>query len=64
MLSRIQERKTFAVTLKNRGNKLYAQKQFEEAAACYTKALEVAVNEEAVYYSNRAACEYSSSYKT
>lgn len=51
-----EERKTLATTLKNRGNKLYAGKHYEEAASCYTKALEIAVKEEAVYYSNRAAC--------
>lgn len=51
-----EERKKFATMLKNRGNKLYAQKHYDDAAACYTHALEVAVVEEAVYYSNRAAC--------
>lgn len=51
-----QERKTLATTLKTRGNKLYGGKKYTEAIACYTKALEVAEKEEAVFYSNRAAC--------
>jgi import receptor subunit TOM70 len=50
------ERKTLATTLKTRGNKLYGAKKYNEAVACYTKALEVAEKEEAVFYSNRAAC--------
>ncbi|KAJ9093481.1 hypothetical protein QFC19_008340 [Naganishia cerealis] len=50
------ERKTLATTLKTRGNKLYGGKKYLEAIACYTKALEVADREEAVFYSNRAAC--------
>lgn len=50
------ERKTFATTLKNRGNKLYSQKDYPSAIDCYTKALEIADKEEAVFYSNRAAC--------
>jgi import receptor subunit TOM70 len=50
------ERKTLATTLKTRGNKLYGAKKYKEAVACYTKALEVAEKEEAVFYSNRAAC--------
>lgn len=51
-----QERKTLATTLKNRGNKLYSAKDYASAIACYTRALEVADKEEAVFYSNRAAC--------
>ncbi|GAA6000326.1 uncharacterized protein JCM10292_001459 [Rhodotorula paludigena] len=43
-----------ALALKARGNKLYSAKQYEEAIAYYTKAIEC--EEQAVFYSNRAAC--------
>ncbi|GJN91884.1 hypothetical protein Rhopal_004909-T1 [Rhodotorula paludigena] len=45
-----------ALALKARGNKLYSAKQYEEAIAYYTKAIEC--EEQAVFYSNRAACEW------
>lgn len=43
-----------ALSLKARGNKLYSGKQFAQAIAYYSKAIEC--EEQAVFYSNRAAC--------
>lgn len=54
-LDAIQTRAQTALTLKARGNKLYASKQYQDAIAYYTKAIEC--EEQAVFYSNRAACE-------
>lgn len=53
------ERNTLGATLKDRGNKLYSKKEFKKAVECYTKAIEVSVKKDAVFYSNRAACEYA-----
>lgn len=53
--SLLQTRAKTALALKARGNKLYSAKQYEEAIAYYTKAIEC--EEQAVFYSNRAACE-------
>ncbi|KAM0793038.1 hypothetical protein ACM66B_000527 [Microbotryomycetes sp. NB124-2] len=47
-------RTALALQLKAKGNKLYSNKKFTEAAAMYTKA--IACEEQAVFYSNRAAC--------
>ncbi|OCF35933.1 mitochondrial outer membrane 72K protein [Kwoniella heveanensis BCC8398] len=49
-------RNTLGTSLKDRGNKLYSKKDFKKAVECYTKALEVSVRKDAVFYSNRAAC--------
>ncbi|GAA5890826.1 hypothetical protein JCM6882_008827 [Rhodosporidiobolus microsporus] len=49
-----QERADLALKLKARGNKLYSAKQYAEAVEYYTKA--IACEEQAVFYSNRAAC--------
>ncbi|GAA5973994.1 hypothetical protein JCM11641_008202 [Rhodosporidiobolus odoratus] len=49
-----ETRSKTALTLKARGNKLYSSKQYEEAVAYYSKAIEC--EEQAVFYSNRAAC--------
>ncbi|GAA6025966.1 hypothetical protein JCM11491_002962 [Sporobolomyces phaffii] len=43
-----------ALTLKARGNKLYSSKQYDHAVKLYSKAIEC--EEQAVFYSNRAAC--------
>lgn len=43
-----------ALALKARGNKLYSSKQYEQAVKLYSKAIEC--EEQAVFYSNRAAC--------
>ncbi|GAA5961879.1 hypothetical protein JCM3765_006419 [Sporobolomyces pararoseus] len=43
-----------ALALKARGNKLYSSKQYLEAVKLYSKAIEC--EEQAVFYSNRAAC--------
>lgn len=43
-----------ALTLKAKGNKLYSAKKFQAALEQYTKA--IACEEQAVFYSNRAAC--------
>ncbi|GAA5915310.1 uncharacterized protein JCM6883_002394 [Sporobolomyces salmoneus] len=43
-----------ALTLKARGNKLYSSKQYLQAVQLYSKAIEC--EEQAVFYSNRAAC--------
>ncbi|ORY62858.1 mitochondrial outer membrane translocase receptor TOM70 [Leucosporidium creatinivorum] len=48
------ERSKLALALKARGNKLYSSKKFPEAVIQYTKAIEC--EEQAVFYSNRAAC--------
>lgn len=53
------DRNALGATLKDRGNKLYAKKDFKKAVECYTKAIEVSVKKDAVFYSNRAACEFS-----
>lgn len=50
------ERNALGKTLKDRGNKLYSKKDFKRAVECYTKAIEVSVQKDAVFYSNRAAC--------
>jgi hypothetical protein len=41
------------------GFRVYASKQYDEAIAYYTKAIEC--EEQAVFYSNRAACPLPSS---
>lgn len=51
------DRNALGATLKDRGNKLYAKKDFKKAVECYSKAIEVSVKKDAVFYSNRAACE-------
>ncbi|KAK8850687.1 hypothetical protein IAR55_004607 [Kwoniella newhampshirensis] len=43
-------------SLKDRGNKLYSKKEFKKAVECYTKAIEISVRKDAVFFSNRAAC--------
>ncbi|GFZ51338.1 72 kDa mitochondrial outer membrane protein [Saitozyma sp. JCM 24511] len=50
------ERNTLGATLKDRGNKLYSKKDFKRAVECYTKAIEVSIRKDAVFFSNRAAC--------
>ncbi|BEJ13692.1 hypothetical protein CspHIS471_0308660 [Cutaneotrichosporon sp. HIS471] len=50
------DRNALGKTLKDRGNKLYSKKDFKKAVECYTKAIEVSVQPDAVFYSNRAAC--------
>ncbi|KAL7420897.1 TOM (translocase of outer membrane) complex component [Cryptotrichosporon argae] len=42
--------------LKEQGNKLYSKKEFKKAVECYTKAIDVSVRKDPVFYSNRAAC--------
>lgn len=49
------ERSKLALSLKAKGNKLYSSKRFADAVVQYTKAIEC--EEQAVFYSNRAACE-------
>lgn len=50
----VQERHKIAAELKNHGNKAYSSKKHQEAANRYSKAIEF--EEQAVFYSNRAAC--------
>ncbi|KAK4689665.1 hypothetical protein P7C73_g431, partial [Tremellales sp. Uapishka_1] len=50
------ERNLLGATLKDRGNKLYSKRDFKTAVECYTKAIEVSVRQDAVFFSNRAAC--------
>ncbi|WVR08724.1 hypothetical protein IAU60_005782 [Kwoniella sp. DSM 27419] len=50
-------RNALGATLKDRGNKLYSKKDFKKAVECYTKAIEVSVRKDAVFFSNRAACD-------
>lgn len=49
-----EETKTMAETLKNQGNLCMKEGQYEEAIACYTKAIELSPHN-AVYFCNRAA---------
>lgn len=49
-----EQRTSYAVQLKGRGNKLYSNKQYDQAVKLYSKALEF--EQQAVFYSNRAAC--------
>ncbi|GAA5862832.1 hypothetical protein JCM5296_006788 [Sporobolomyces johnsonii] len=49
-----EARSKAALALKARGNKLYSSKQYDQAVAFYSKAIEC--EEQAVFYSNRAAC--------
>lgn len=56
--SRTQTRSKTALALKARGNKLYSAKQYQEAIDHYTKAIQC--EEQAVFYSNRAACPSAS----
>ncbi|WWD07113.1 hypothetical protein V865_005210 [Kwoniella europaea PYCC6329] len=49
-------RNTLGASLKDRGNKLYSKKDFQKAVECYTKAIEVSIRKDAVFFSNRAAC--------
>ncbi|KAG8849648.1 TOM (translocase of outer membrane) complex component [Tulasnella sp. 330] len=51
-----ETRKIRAQEYKARGNTAYQQRKFPLAIELYTRAIEVAVEPEAVYYSNRAAC--------
>lgn len=53
----VQRRKQLAGELKSKGNKAYSSKKFQEAITIYSKAIEC--DEQAVYYSNRAACRWS-----
>ncbi|VEL23653.1 unnamed protein product [Protopolystoma xenopodis] len=49
-----EEAKQMAENLKAQGNQCMKEEQFQEAVACYTKAIEMAPST-AVYYCNRAA---------
>lgn len=49
-----QKRAKLALGLKNKGNKAFSSKRFTEAIEYYTQAIEC--EEQAVFYSNRAAC--------
>lgn len=51
----LQKRKVIASDLKTKGNKAYSAKRYRDAIDIYSKAIEC--DEQAVYYSNRAACE-------
>jgi len=55
-----QERKERAGSLKAKGNAAYSQKKFEVAADFYSLAINMSPKEDAVFYSNRAACEHTS----
>lgn len=50
-----QQRSALALKLKALGNKAYSNKKFTEAIEYYSKAIEC--EEQAVFYSNRAACK-------
>ncbi|KAK9900109.1 ADP ATP carrier receptor [Cystobasidium minutum MCA 4210] len=49
-----EKRKTIAAQLKTKGNKAYSARNFQEAIDIYTQA--IACDEQAIFYSNRAAC--------
>lgn len=55
----LQQRSALALKLKALGNKAYSNKKFTEAIEYYSKAIEC--EEQAVFYSNRAACAFSPS---
>lgn len=46
-----------SLELKQEGNKAYSGKEFQEAIGFYSKAIQC--DEQAVFYSNRAACTWS-----
>jgi len=58
-----QERSQLAKEYKESGNKLFGNKQYEQAVELYTKAIEVSPIEDtvelAVFFSNRAACYHN-----
>lgn len=49
-----QERVKLSLDLKQEGNKAYSGKEYPEAIVFYSKAIQC--DEQAVFYSNRAAC--------
>ncbi|KAG6810107.1 hypothetical protein H0H92_013269 [Tricholoma furcatifolium] len=51
-----EERAKVAATYKEKGNAAYKDRQYNEAAALYTQAIQVTPKPEPVYFSNRAAC--------
>ncbi|TIA92526.1 hypothetical protein E3P99_00594 [Wallemia hederae] len=51
-----EDRDKAAQEYKSKGNKLYQQHEWEQAAVNYSKAIESSTKPEAVFYSNRAAC--------
>lgn len=53
-----EDRTALANLLKSRGNTLFSKKDFASAIDFYTRAIAVSPVESAVFYSNRAACEY------
>lgn len=55
----VQERKSLAATLKQKGNSAYQARSFIKAEQYYTRAIEVSPQPEPVFYSNRAACYVS-----
>jgi mitochondrial import receptor subunit TOM70 len=48
-----------AAALKAKGNNAYQLRKFTQAAELYTQAIEISPKPEPVFYSNRAACEFS-----
>lgn len=58
----MKERIKIAAGLKSSGNAAYNSKNFTEAIDCYTRAIEISPKPEAVFYSNRAACQCSHIY--
>ncbi|KAG6889473.1 hypothetical protein C0995_001000 [Termitomyces sp. Mi166 len=50
-----EKRAELSAKLKERGNAAYKERKYNEAAVFYTRAIQVTPNE-AVFYSNRAAC--------
>ncbi|KAF9018353.1 ADP ATP carrier receptor [Hymenopellis radicata] len=52
----VEKRGQLAAEYKLKGNNAYQARKFSDAAALYTKAIEVSPKAEPVFYSNRAAC--------
>ncbi|KAI0262104.1 ADP/ATP carrier receptor [Gloeopeniophorella convolvens] len=52
----LEERKSRAAALKQKGNEAYQDRKFAIAADYYTRAIAVSPQPEPVFYSNRAAC--------
>ena len=57
-----QERTKVAASFKEKGNNAYKDRRYEHAAKLYTRAIEMSVKPEPVFYANRAACASCSWY--
>ena len=58
-----QERTKVAASFKEKGNNAYKDRRYEHAAKLYSRAIELSVKPEPVFYANRAACASYHTYK-